>query len=64
MSVDIFDSNKQFLDLEPLTGLSKTKIIDVELYIYIYIYKFIYLYIVITEYEVIFLTSLSEEHVN
>ena len=46
MSVDIFDSNKQFLDLEPLTGLSKTKIIDVELYIYIYIqiYLFIYCY--------------------
>ena len=62
MPVDIFDSNKQFLDLEPLTGLSKTKFIDV--YIYIHIYKFIYLYIVITEYEVIFLTSLSEEHVN
>ena len=33
MSVDIFDSNKQFLELEPLTGLPK-KIIDVELYIY------------------------------
>ena len=63
MSVDIFDSDKQFLELKPLTGLQR-KSIDVESYIYIYIYKFIYLYIVITEYEVIFLTSLSEEHVN
>ena len=62
MSVDIFDSNKQFLELEPLTGLPK-KNYRCRI-IYIYIYKFIYLYIVITEYEVIFLTSLSEEHVN
>ena len=45
MSVDIFDSNKQFLELEPLTGLLR-KIIDVESYIYIYIpiYLFIYCY--------------------
>ena len=65
MSVDIFDSDKQFLELKPLTGLQR-KSIDVEsyIYIYIYIYKFIYLCIVITEYEFIFLTSLSEEHVN
>ena len=63
MSVDIFDSDKQFLELKPLTGLQR-KSIDVESYIYIYIYKFIYLCIVITEYEFIFLTSLSEEHVN
>ena len=61
MSVDIFDSDKQFLELKPLTGLQR-KSIDVESYIYIY--KFIYLCIVITEYEFIFLTSLSEEHVN
>ena len=35
MSVDIFDSDKQFLELKPLTGLLR-KIIDVESYIYIY----------------------------
>ena len=63
MSVDILDSDKQFLELKPLTGLQR-KSMDVESYIYLYIYKFIYLCIVITEYEFIFLTSLSEEHVN
>ena len=43
MSVDIFDSDKQFLELEPLTGLPQ-KIIDVESYIYIYIQIYLCMY--------------------
>ena len=43
MSVDIFDSDKQFLELKPLTGLQR-KSMDVESYIYIYIQIYLFMY--------------------